>query len=37
MTRANLFAYVQRFAGEPKLSDFKLLSEELPPLEENGK
>lgn len=37
MTRADKFVYVQRFAGEPKLSDFKIISEELPELEDNGK
>lgn len=36
MTRAQKFLYVKRFAGEPKSSDFQLISEELQPLEENG-
>lgn len=36
MTRTQKFIYAQRFVGEPKLTDFKLVSEELQPLEENG-
>lgn len=36
MTTAHKFIYAKRFDGEPKLSDFELASETLPPLGENG-
>ncbi|KAJ6640884.1 Prostaglandin reductase 1, partial [Pseudolycoriella hygida] len=35
MVVAKKYIYVERFVGEPKLSDFKLVEEELPPLKEN--
>lgn len=34
---AKKYVYAEKFVGEPKLSDFKLVEEELPPLKENGK
>lgn len=34
---AKKYVFAERFVGEPKLSDFKLVEEELPPLKENGK
>lgn len=36
MITAKSWQVVQRFVGEPKLSDFKLASVELPPLQDNG-
>lgn len=33
---AKKYIYAERFVGEPKLSDFKLVEEELHPLKENG-
>ncbi len=33
---AKKYIYAERFVGEPKLTDFKLVEEELPPLKENG-
>lgn len=37
MVVAKKYVYAEKFVGEPKLSDFKLVEEELPPLKENGK
>lgn len=34
---AKKYVYAERFVGEPKLSDFKLVEEELPALKQNGK
>lgn len=36
MTLAKKYIYAERFVGEPKLSDFKLVEEELSPLKDNG-
>lgn len=36
MVRAKKFIYAKRFEGEPKLTDFKLVEEELPELQEGG-
>jgi len=35
MVLAKKYLYVQRFVGEPKFSDFKLIEEELPPIKDN--
>jgi len=35
MVVAKKYVYAERFVGEPKLSDFKLVEEELPPLKQN--
>ena len=37
MVKAKKFLYKTPFVGEPKVSDFELVEEELPELKENGK
>ena len=37
MVKAKKFLYVTPFKGEPKVTDFQLVEEELPELKENGK
>lgn len=37
MVKAKKFIYAKRFDGEPKLSDFELIEEELPSLKDGGK
>lgn len=36
MVKAKKFIYKTPFVGEPKVTDFQLIEEELPALEENG-
>lgn len=37
MVKAKKFVYVKRFEGEPKLTDFELVEEDLPALQNGGK
>lgn len=37
MVKAKKFVYKTPFVGEPKVTDFQLVEEELPELKENGK
>lgn len=37
MVKAKKFVYATPFVGEPKVTDFQLVEEELPELQENGK
>lgn len=37
MVKAKKFIYKTPFVGEPKVTDFQLLEEELPELKQNGK
>ena len=37
MVKAKKFLYKTPFVGEPKVSDFELVEEQLPELKENGK
>lgn len=37
MVNAKKFLYKSPFKGEPKVTDFQLVKEELPDLQENGK
>lgn len=36
MVKAQKFVYKQPFVGEPKVTDFQLVEEELPELKDNG-
>lgn len=37
MVKSKKFIYAKRFDGEPKISDFELIEEELPALQDGGK
>lgn len=36
MVKAQKYMYVNSFVGEPKITDFQLVDEELPTLKDNG-
>lgn len=36
MVKAKKFLYVKRFDGEPKITDFELVEEELPDIKDGG-
>lgn len=37
MVQAKKFIYAKRYEGEPKVTDFKFVEEDLPPLKDGGK
>lgn len=37
MVKAKVFIYAKPFEGDPQLSNFRLIEEELPPLKNGGK